>query len=263
MIGDRGGRRGLVVAVFLALVVATAAEGQRLRVTRNVNLRETPSTELPAIRLLVPGTLLVPLDLETTDRYYNVLTAEGEEGWVWSPNVVLEELPPEIPPYRRADWRHWVDEDGNCRNTRTEVLVRQAVAVAMTTRADGRECAVASGTWVDPFSGDTIRTPSELDVDHIVPLQNAHLSGGWAWTAERRQEFANFLADTLHLLAVHRRLNRQKGAKGPDEWLPPDTTFSCRYVAAWEAIKQRWGLSLTAAEQAAIDSVRQVRGCGG
>ncbi|MFN2317192.1 MAG: SH3 domain-containing protein [Gemmatimonadales bacterium] len=251
------------LVLFLLLGCALSrADAQVLRVTRNVNLRPSPSTELPPLRTLLPGEVVTPLDLEPTDRYYNVLTADGEEGWLWAPNVVLEAMPPEIPPYRRADWRHWVDDDRNCRNARTEVLVRQALSVTLATRADGRQCAVTGGVWVDPFSGDTIRSPGQLDIDHIVPLQNAHLSGGWAWTAERRRAFANDLADTLHLLAVTARLNRQKGAQGPGTWLPPDTTFSCTYVGAWEGIKRRWGLTMTVRERAAVDSVRRVRGCG-
>jgi hypothetical protein len=252
---------GLALTAAAALVATTVAESQQLRVTRNVNLRESPSTELPPIRTLLPGTVLRVLDLTTTDGYYNALTADGEEGWVWSRNVVVEEMPPEIPPYVRAEWRHWWDEDGDCQNARTEVLIRQALEITLRTRPDGRECAVESGRWVDPFSGDTLDAPGGLDIDHVVPLQNAHLSGGWAWDADRRRAFANDMIDPLHLLAVTARLNRQKGARGPDTWLPPDTAFSCAYVAAWESIKQRWQLVISAPEQQAIDSVRQVRTC--
>ncbi len=254
-------RASLVLFMLLGCALSRA-DAQVLLVTRNVNLRPSPSTELPPLRTLLPGEVVTPLDLEPTDRYYNVLTADGEEGWLWAPNVALEAMPPEIPPYRRADWRHWVDDDGNCRNARTEVLVRQALSVTLATRADGRQCAVIGGVWVDPFSGDTLREPGQIDIDHVVPLQNAHLSGSWAWNAERRRAFANDLADTLHLLAVHRSLNRQKGAQGPDTWLPPDTAFSCAYVGAWEGIKRRWGLTMTVRERAAVDSVRLVRRCG-
>lgn len=245
----------------LAGLASSDLQGQVLRVTRSVNLRPSPSTALPPIRTLRPGEVVRPLDLEPTDRYYNVLTDANEEGWIWASNVVLEDLPPELPPYRRPDWRHWVDEDMNCRNTRTEVLIRQALLVTLRTRADGRQCTVESGVWVDPFSGDTIRNPADLDIDHVVPLENAHLSGGWAWDAARRRAYANDLEDTLHLVAVRNRLNRQKGSRGPDTWLPPDTSFSCVYVAAWTAIKRRWRLTTTVRERAAMGSVRLARGC--
>jgi hypothetical protein len=258
--------RRFVSAVAFAFALLFVASGELLaqviRVTRNVNLRQTPSTELAPMRLLAVGTLLIPLDTEQTNEYYPVLTGEGEEGWVWSRNVQFEAEVVEIPAYRRANWRHWIDADRDCQNTRTEVLIRQSrQPVRFSTRADGRQCAVVMGLWVDPYGGDTIRDPRQLDVDHVVPLQNAHLSGGWRWDPERRQDYANFLADTLHLLAVRNSLNRQKGAKSPDQWMPPDIRFSCAYIIAWEAIKQRWQLDMTVRERAALDSVRSARAC--
>jgi len=259
---QQGNRRWMfwLVLVVLAAPVASA-DGQILLVNRNVNLRETASTALPPIRLIRAGEVLTPLDLEPTDGYFPAATPEGEEGWVWSRNVSLLELPPELPPYDRRDWRHWIDEDRDCQNTRTEVLIRDALSVVMATRSDGRQCAVQSGVWVDPFSGDTIRDPRGLDVDHVVPLQNAHLAGAWSWDSARRREYANDMADPQHLLAVTASLNRQKGAKGPDQWLPPNPDFSCSYIAAWRAIKRRWRLTTTVAERATMDSVRTARNC--
>jgi hypothetical protein len=56
-------------------------------------------------------------------------------------------------------------------------------------------------------------------------------------------------------------LNTQKGAKSPDQWVPPDTRFSCAYIIAWEQIRQRWQLNMTVRERAALDSVRNARAC--
>jgi len=250
------------LALVLAPLLSHELHAQVIRVARSVNLRHTPSTELDPIRLLSVGTVLIALDTEQTNNYYPVLTEEGEEGWVWSLNVRLEETEPEIPAYERADWRHWIDADSDCQNARTEVLIRQSrQAVQFSNRADGRQCAVIAGLWIDPYKGDTILDPRELDVDHVVPLQNAHLSGGWTWDANRRRDYANFLTDTLHLLAVRNSLNRQKGAKSPDQWMPPDIRFSCVYIIAWEAIKRRWQLDMTVRERAAVDSVRAARMC--
>ena len=50
-------------------------------------------------------------------------------------------------------------------------------------RNDGRHCIVASGRWTDTYSYGVYTDPSELDIDHVVPLQNAYLSGGWKWTS--------------------------------------------------------------------------------
>ena len=48
----------------------------------------------------------------------------------------------------------------------------------------------------------------------MVPLKNAHNSGGWAWSLEKREEYANFLGDDDHLIAMASRANRSKGGPG-------------------------------------------------
>lgn len=47
-------------------------------------------------------------------------------------------------------------------------------------RLDLGSCRVVSGLWHDAYTGETVRDPGELDVDHLVPLAEAHRSGGHA-----------------------------------------------------------------------------------
>ena len=77
---------------------------------------------------------------------------------------------------------------------------------------------VESGRWLAAFSGTTITEASKLDVDHMVPLANAHESGAWNWDADRKKVYANHLEDSYHLIALTASANRSKGAKGPEEW---------------------------------------------
>ena len=80
-----------------------------------------------------------------------------------------------MPDYDRDDWDHWNDADRDCQDTRQEVLIAESsVSVVYT---DDRKCRVASGSWTDPYTGDVAEDPSKLDVDHMVPLANAHASG--------------------------------------------------------------------------------------
>ena len=92
------------------------------------------------------------------------------------------------------------------------------------------------------------RKPGHIDIDHHVPLKNAHLSGGWAWDAAKKQEYANDLTNPAHLVAISARHNRSKGARGPEEWAPPDNSLWCQYATDWAEIKATWGLTMTPVE---------------
>jgi hypothetical protein len=160
-------------------------------------------------------------------------------------------------PYDRKAWKHWIDEDHDCQDTRTEVLITEAYAHLELEGA--RECEVAAGEWQCPYTGNIIREVHLLDVDHMVPLANAHRSGGGAWTDERRREYANDLSTPNHLIAVEYAANRSKGDKGPEAWLPTSEDYRCTYVRDWKAIKAKWNLRMTEAEAAAVTSA--LRAC--
>jgi DNA uptake protein ComE-like DNA-binding protein len=156
----------------------------------------------------------------------------------------------EVSAYARDDWRHWIDVDGDCQNARHEVLFEESVIPV--TFTDTRGCSVSGGQWVGLYTGVTVTTASKLDVDHMVPLANAHRSGGWAWDSERKKQYANTLSYAGHLIAVTASANRSKGAKGPEEWRPPDSSYWCNYATDWMNIKATWGLTATTTEWEAL-----------
>lgn len=162
-------------------------------------------------------------------------------------------LPQPSPDYDRSDWPHWADADGDCQDTRHEVLVAESsIPVRF---ADERGCKVATGRWICPYTGRVITDPHELDVDHLVPLHEAHRSGGDAWSRDRKERFANALDDDDHLVAVAKGANRSKGDKGPDAWLPESGAYRCAYVRDWVRIKAAWELAMDDAEREAIDRI--------
>lgn len=118
----------------------------------------------------------------------------------------------------------WADADGDCQDSRAEALIAQS---STTVRfADERRCRVVTGRWISPFTGKVIQNASDIDIDHVVPLKWAWDHGANWWPREKRERFAN---DPVNLWSVELSLNRQKGAKGPEEWLPP--AGRCGYVS--------------------------------
>lgn len=166
--------------------------------------------------------------------------------------AMLETIPIEAEHrtgYERDQWPHWLDLDGDCLDTRQEVLLATSL---VTPAMAGSGCWVVSGRWRDPYTGVVVIDPRALDIDHLVPLQEAHDSGGWRWSQEQRALFAN---DQRSLVAVTPEANRPpvgKGAKGPEAWLPPLPEARCSYLVTWVAVKARWGLSMDQAERRSV-----------
>jgi len=157
---------------------------------------------------------------------------------------------PEIA-YDRKDWPHWIDADRDCQDTRVEVLIAQSFEPVVF--EDARKCKVSGGRWQCPFTDAIIGEVHLIDIDHLVPLANAHRSGGASWTKDQRRRYANDLSHPEHLVAVDHRANRSKGDKGPEAWLPPSEEYRCQYVRDWVKIKTRWQLSMNEAEADAVN----------
>lgn len=249
-----------VLAAVLISVSAQATGAEYVEVRREAAVYAEPDKRSTKIAELSPAEregprVLALVSMTRRNGYYPVrLAGQPEQGWIYKTYVRRHPgLAPKYVPYRRSLYRHWIDADGDCQDTRQEVLVRDATGEVYF--RPPRRCVVVRGRWRDPYTGESFREPRQLDVDHVVPLKNAHESGAWAWSKEKRQEYANFLAYRQHLLAVKGSENRKKGDKGPDRYLPPDGAFHCEYVRIWSEIKRDWGLEMTESERQAVQQV--------
>jgi hypothetical protein len=172
---------------------------------------------------------------------------------------MLSEIPdrdadPELPYDRVADFGPaWADVDGNGCSTRDDILARDLVDVV--TR-DG--CTVLTGTLDDPYTGQRIAFHRGVDtsllvqVDHVVPLAYAWSHGAAAWTAEKRQMFAN---DPRVLLAVDGTANQAKGAAGPSTWMPSNAGYTCAYVDQFVTILHDNQLTIDPTDRAANTAI--------
>ena len=159
--------------------------------------------------------------------------------------------------YRRELFVHWVDADRDACNTREEVLIAESRTAA---QVDPYGCKVVAGDWYSSYDGLTFSDPSELDVDHMVPLAEAWDSGAAQWDAPRRQAFANDLDHPEALRAVSASANRSKGDLDPGQWKPTRDAAWCEYANDWVTVKKAWALS---ADQNEVDDLRvMLRTCG-
>lgn len=146
--------------------------------------------------------------------------------------------------YNRDDWPHWLDSDNDCQNTRHEMLI-QASTKAVTFKSE-KQCNVLFGEWYDPYSNETFTTSKDLDLDHIVPLKFAHGHGASRWSREQKALFAN---DRDNLILAQASLNRQKGAKGVSDWLPPNHQYRCAYIAQFNRVMKKYDLAYAPSEK--------------
>ena len=156
-----------------------------------------------------------------------------------------------IPDYDRDNFAGWLDSDGDCVNTRHEVLQSEAATFAMAQSG----CSVAAGEWYDPYTDRTYTNPRDLDVDHVVALADAWVSGAYAWADDLLDRFSN---DLGNLNAIQSGENRSKSAKGPADYTPSASGARCEYLVQYATVKIRWQLSITPDDFAAVQ-----RGLGG
>jgi hypothetical protein len=144
----------------------------------------------------------------------------------------------------------WLDVDRNGCDTRNDILARD-----LTGTVRQGSCRVLSGTLADPYTGRSIafvrgeRTSALVQIDHVVPLQNAWVTGAQQLSAEERIRLAN---DPLNLLAVDGAANQRKSAGDAATWLPANTAFRCAYVARQVSVKAAYRLWVTPPEHDAI-----------
>lgn len=180
----------------------------------------------------------------------NGVAMNAEQARTALADLPVEEAHP-MSGYSRDAFPHWLSADDwgweqvpydtGC-DAREATLARDGADVVM----GEEECEALSGTWVDPYTGITITDPSELDIDHTVPLAAAFRAGADEWPEEKRRAYAN---SPLVLVASDAGANREKGDKGPAAWKPERKASWCAYSIRWIAVKDEFGLNLTSGDE--------------
>ncbi len=165
-------------------------------------------------------------------------------------------------PYNRTKhFGKWIDDptDSTCFNTRAKVLYRDSQTDVVVSREN--ECLIEEGHWKDPYTNSTVRLANELQVDHMVPLKHAFISGAWKWSQLKRCAYANFMGNNFHLITADAHENMVKSDQGPEEYLPPNNKYICTYLSNWLKVKAIWNLTLSPPETAAIEQTLADMNC--
>ena len=173
------------------------------------------------------------------------------------PLTVVDPANP-VPKYSRAKFGPaWADIDHNGCRQRDDMLARDLVDVVK----DKNGCTVLSGVLErDPYTGKRIvfqhnrvaepgnKGSAGVQGEHIVSLKAAWEGGAWAWSDQRRLEFANNLADVI---AVDGSANESKGDAGPAVFIPK-TYYRCTYVTKYTQIAHTWEITVPRADRDAL-----------
>ena len=128
-------------------------------------------------------------------------------------------------------------------------------------------CRGAVGS-TDPYSDTPIDT---CNVDHVVALDEAHESGGWAWSSDAKRRFSQ---DPVNHVASRACVNQSKGGDDISEWSDSDIASSsacgggyrvtaagrCFLALTTVVVKSAWGLAVDQAEADALSAT--LAGCG-
>lgn len=143
----------------------------------------------------------------------------------------------------------------NC-SVREAVLYNQGENVKVNDK-----CEILQGMWKDPYNGKTYSynlpegTPMNirnLEIEHIVPLANAYVSGANEWTDNTFKTFAH---DVNNLIVVNGSDNSAKSDSGPEKWIPSNTAYYCEYATSWIQTKTEYELSVTVQEKSALENL--------
>ena len=141
-----------------------------------------------------------------------------------------------IPDYnRRTMFGSWVNkpDDGSCLNTRALVLIRDS---EKNVSFEDDKCTVREGHWHDDYTNKIYTKKEDIQIDHVVALKNAYMSGAYRWGFRARCLYANYLGNSYHLKSVNSIENMRKGDKAPDRYMPPNSNHACHYIKNWLSI---------------------------
>lgn len=170
-------------------------------------------------------------------------------------NRIDQTFPLPVVPYKRDEhFGGWLNDpnDDTCLNTRGKVLVRDSLSQVKYATSG---CSIYAGEWADPYTDRVYSYAKEVQIDHVVALKNAYMTGAHEWDFLKRCLYANYMGNKFHLLPVDGPENLRKSDHTPSGYVPPNKEFTCEFVKTWLNIKVIWSLRITPQEAEAIQKI--------
>ncbi len=143
------------------------------------------------------------------------------------------------------------------KDTRARVLEARSTGDVTFRTSSGGKIYVERGSWTDPYTGrryDDVEA-SLFEIDHVIPVCWAWYRGAADWTNAERRRFYN---DPTYLAIVKKGLNRSKGSRGPDAFMPLDVNYACSYVTLFLDGVEEYSLVLPATEMHTLKQTRRL-----
>lgn len=150
---------------------------------------------------------------------------------------------------READYGGWQDYDGDCQNTRAEVLISRSLSQVEFSRSDN--CYVKSGKWIDYYTGKVYTNAKDVQIDHLISLHQHYKAIGSTLTHEQRVEYAN---EPIHLVIANSSLNMSKSDKDLSEFiLRVSPQNKCKYIKDYTRIADANNIKLDISDMEVIN----------
>ena len=106
------------------------------------------------------------------------------------------------------------------------------------------------GAVYSPYTKKCFASERETDIEHIVALSEAHVSGLCSRNCEERRRFAN---DLLNLTLASGEINGQKSDKDAADWRPLQN--KCWFAAKVVEVRRKYRLTIDQREAEALERV--------
>jgi hypothetical protein len=246
-----------VVAAAPPRTVASTAAAASTSSPTTITATSRPTTTAATTTTTIPATTVLVTTAETTAATATTPPPPSADGPLAIDLLASITVRNEASDagYERDLFGYPRNFGGGC-DTRLRVLEAESAGFV---QVDPIDCTVVAGDWVSPYDGVATSSPVDLQIDHLVALNEAWQSGAAEWDDATRVAFANDLDDPRTLIAVTVEANQSKGNRDPSNWLPPNETYVCTYVSHWVAVKARWQLSMDQSEHGRIRNLLRGR----